>query len=172
MSVRQTNQFWAALLDFKYFLIFETFCNHAPRNKLRRSTNFIFFGPTDQKLWVLENFWRSLGRASMWWSQWGRVDHMCKNLWARDRKEGAEKVQESKTRAGAGSNQRSPTANRAPSSDCRLLVIPDQVTIDQFTVAQLATTGRSESRQPTIVGRATAARSRWQPIDARRPQPC
>jgi hypothetical protein len=42
------------------------------------STNFIFFGPTDQKLWVFEVFKRSLGRAGMCWSQPARVDHMCK----------------------------------------------------------------------------------------------
>jgi hypothetical protein len=33
------------------------------------STNFIIFGPTDQKLWVFEVFRRSLGRTGMGWSQ-------------------------------------------------------------------------------------------------------
>jgi hypothetical protein len=32
---------------------------------------------TDQKLWVFEDFGRSLGRVGMYWSQWERVDHMC-----------------------------------------------------------------------------------------------
>jgi hypothetical protein len=35
-----------------------------PWNKLRRSTNFIIFGPTDQKLSVFENLRRSMGRAA------------------------------------------------------------------------------------------------------------
>jgi hypothetical protein len=34
-----------------FFRFFETFCEHAPWNKLHGSTNFIIFGPTDQKLW-------------------------------------------------------------------------------------------------------------------------
>jgi hypothetical protein len=38
------------------FWIFETFCEDAPRNKLRGSTNFVFFGPIDQNLWVFEVF--------------------------------------------------------------------------------------------------------------------
>jgi hypothetical protein len=44
------------------------------------STNFIFFGPTDQELCVFEVFRRSLRRAGMCWSQPTRVDHMCKKL--------------------------------------------------------------------------------------------
>jgi hypothetical protein len=35
---------------------------------------------------MFENFRRSLGRASMCWSQLARVDHMCKNMWAGRRK--------------------------------------------------------------------------------------
>jgi hypothetical protein len=64
------NWIWAASFDtncFKRFL--ETFCEHTPCNKLCGSTNFIIFGPTYQKLWVFENFMRSLGRAGMRWSQ-------------------------------------------------------------------------------------------------------
>jgi hypothetical protein len=34
--------------------LFETFCEDAPRNKLRGNTNFVFFGPMDQKLWMFE----------------------------------------------------------------------------------------------------------------------
>jgi hypothetical protein len=64
------------------FRFFKTFCEHAPCNKLCGSTNFIIFGPMDQKLWMLENFRRSLGRVGMCWSQPTRVDHMCKNMWA------------------------------------------------------------------------------------------
>jgi hypothetical protein len=40
----------------------------------------LFFGPTDQKLWVYEVFRRSLGRAGMCWSQLARVDHMCQKV--------------------------------------------------------------------------------------------
>jgi hypothetical protein len=36
------------------FWIFETFCEDVPCNMLRESINFVFFGPTDQKLWVFE----------------------------------------------------------------------------------------------------------------------
>jgi hypothetical protein len=60
------------------FRFLKTFYECASRNKIRVSTNFVIFGPTDQKLWVFEVFRRSLGRAGMCCSQWGRVDHMCK----------------------------------------------------------------------------------------------
>jgi hypothetical protein len=76
------------------YLFFEMFCEHALLNKLHGRSNFIFFRPTDQKLWVFENFRRSLGRAGMCWSQWERVDYMCKILGARGRKEGTRRVQE------------------------------------------------------------------------------
>jgi hypothetical protein len=39
-----------------FFKKIETFCEGAPRNKLRGSINFVFFGLTDQKLWVFEVF--------------------------------------------------------------------------------------------------------------------
>jgi hypothetical protein len=35
-----------------------------------------FFGPTDQKLWMLEVLRRSMGRAGMCWSQPARVDYI------------------------------------------------------------------------------------------------
>jgi hypothetical protein len=65
------------------FIFFEFFYEHASRDKLCGSTNFIIFGPTDQKLWVFVIFRRSLGRAGMCWSQPARVDHMCKKRRAR-----------------------------------------------------------------------------------------
>jgi hypothetical protein len=34
-----------------------------------KKKKIVFFGPTDQKLWVLEVYRRSLGRAGMCWSQ-------------------------------------------------------------------------------------------------------
>jgi hypothetical protein len=42
------------------------------RNKLRVSTNFIIFGPMDQKLWVFE-FLEKFGRESDCLSQGERV---------------------------------------------------------------------------------------------------
>jgi hypothetical protein len=47
-----------------------------------RSTNFIIFGPTDQKLWMFEVLRRSMGRASMCWSQPARVDYISPKRWA------------------------------------------------------------------------------------------
>jgi hypothetical protein len=64
------------------FWFFETFCGHAPKNKLRGSTNFIIFGLTDQKLWVFENLRRSLNRVGMFWSQPTRVDYISPKRWA------------------------------------------------------------------------------------------
>jgi hypothetical protein len=70
MSVQWTNRFWAASLDLILLLdFFETFSEHAPRNKLRESTNFIIFGPTDEKLWRNEKFGRSMDMAGKCWSQ-------------------------------------------------------------------------------------------------------
>jgi hypothetical protein len=42
------------------------------------STNFIIFGPKDQKLWVFEIFGQGLARAGMCWSQPTRVDFLHK----------------------------------------------------------------------------------------------
>jgi hypothetical protein len=50
-------------------------------NKLHRSTNFIFFGPTDQKLWVFENLKRSMGMSSMCYSQPASVDYISPKWW-------------------------------------------------------------------------------------------
>jgi hypothetical protein len=61
-------------------IFFETFCKHASRNELCGSTNFIIFGPMDQKLWEFEFFWRSLAKAGISWSQLARVDHMYQKL--------------------------------------------------------------------------------------------
>jgi hypothetical protein len=56
-------------------------------NKHRRSTNFIIFGPTDQKLWVFENLRRSLGRVGMCCSQPVGVYHMCKKKGGQEEEE-------------------------------------------------------------------------------------
>jgi hypothetical protein len=42
----------------------------------------VFFGPTDQKLWVFEVLRRSMGRAGICWSQPARVDYICPKRWA------------------------------------------------------------------------------------------
>jgi hypothetical protein len=47
------------------FRFFETFCEDASHNKLRGKNKIVFFGPTDQKLWVFEVSKRSLGRVGM-----------------------------------------------------------------------------------------------------------
>jgi hypothetical protein len=63
--------------------------------KLRVSTNFIIFGPTDQKLWVFEVIGQGLVKAGMCWSQLARVDH----LWRAWKKSGGhgKKIQKKKT---------------------------------------------------------------------------
>jgi hypothetical protein len=53
---------WAASLDLIFFnRYFETHFEHVPRKKLHRSTNFIIFGSTVQKLWRNKFFKRGLG---------------------------------------------------------------------------------------------------------------
>jgi hypothetical protein len=42
----------------------------------------VFFGPTDQKLWMFEVLRRSMGRAGMCWSQPARVDYISPKRWA------------------------------------------------------------------------------------------
>jgi hypothetical protein len=42
----------------------------------------VFFGPTDQKLWMFEVLRRSMGRAGMCWSQSARVDYISPKRWA------------------------------------------------------------------------------------------
>ena len=76
----QTNFGECHLISF-YFQIFRIFCERSPQNKLHVSTNLIIFGPMDQKLWVFENFRRSLGKVGMCCSQQVRVDYMSKKRW-------------------------------------------------------------------------------------------
>jgi hypothetical protein len=71
MSIQRTNRFWAVSLDLILFLDFLKLFVY-----MHLGISF-----TDPKLWVLENFRRSLGRAGMCWSQPTRIDHMCKNMW-------------------------------------------------------------------------------------------
>jgi hypothetical protein len=68
----------------------------------------VFFGPTDQKLWVFEVSRRSLGRAGMYWSQSVRVDHLCKK-WKAGRKKKFKKN---------GNSPTSPGVNPRPADDC------------------------------------------------------
>jgi hypothetical protein len=42
----------------------------------------VFFGPTDQKLWMFEVLRRSIGRAGICWSQLARVDYISLKRWA------------------------------------------------------------------------------------------
>jgi hypothetical protein len=51
------------------FRFLKTFFEDAPRSKLCGSTKIVFFGHTDQKLWMFEVFRRSLGRVGMCWNQ-------------------------------------------------------------------------------------------------------
>jgi hypothetical protein len=89
------------------FIFFETFRADATYSKLRVKKKFIFFGPTDQKLWVFEVSRRSLGRAGMCWSQPARVDHLCKK-WRPGRK----KI--SKKKGTARQLRRQPAAGERP----------------------------------------------------------
>jgi hypothetical protein len=52
-AVVNAINFWVFKLLFS--------CKDATCHKLRGSTNFVFFGPIDQKLWVFEVFRPSLG---------------------------------------------------------------------------------------------------------------
>jgi hypothetical protein len=64
------------------FWFFETFHEHAPRNKLRGSTYFIIFGPTNQKLWGSKKIRRSMDKVGKCCSQPTRVDHISPKGWA------------------------------------------------------------------------------------------
>jgi hypothetical protein len=73
------------------FKFFETFCEDASRSELCVSTNFIIFGPMDQKLWVFEVFGQGLARAGMCWSQPTRVDYLHKKWRAGKKKDSTKK---------------------------------------------------------------------------------
>jgi hypothetical protein len=69
MFVRRTNWFWSMSLELTLFL---DFLKLSVEMRLAASfvgKKIVFFGPTDQKLWVFEVLRRSLGRAGMFWSQ-------------------------------------------------------------------------------------------------------
>jgi hypothetical protein len=68
------------------FRFFETFCEDASQNKLRMSANFMILGATVQKLWEFEVFRWTLGKAGMCWNQPARVDYLCKNWRAAQKK--------------------------------------------------------------------------------------
>jgi hypothetical protein len=63
------------------FRFFETFCVHASWNKLHGSTNFITFGPTNQKLCVWK-FEEKYGYGEQVLGQPPRVDHISPKRWA------------------------------------------------------------------------------------------
>jgi hypothetical protein len=69
MSVQRTNQFWSVSLEHTLFLDFlKLFVNMCLAASFTGKKN-AFFGPTDQKLWMLEVSRRSLGRAGTCCSQ-------------------------------------------------------------------------------------------------------
>jgi hypothetical protein len=47
-----------------------------------KGKKIVFFGSTDQKLWMFEVLRRSMGRAGMCWSQPARVDYISPKRWA------------------------------------------------------------------------------------------
>jgi hypothetical protein len=70
MSIRRTNRFWSVSLELTLFLGFlKLFVKKRLIVSFAGGEGIVFFGPTDQKLWVFEVIRRSLGRAGMCWSQ-------------------------------------------------------------------------------------------------------
>jgi hypothetical protein len=69
------RDFGQAIVNAIIFFIFETFCKDAPRHKLRGSINFVFFGHSDQKLWVFEVFrWSSGSQQTFYFfTFWGWI---------------------------------------------------------------------------------------------------
>jgi hypothetical protein len=99
MSVRQTNRFWSVSLEHTLFLDFlKLFVNMHLALRFGEK-KIVFFGPTDQKLWMFEVSRRSLGRAGMCWSQPARVDHLHKK-WRAGRKKKIKKNGNCPTGAG------------------------------------------------------------------------
>jgi hypothetical protein len=80
------TRFGQCHLTSNFLRFFKTFYAHALRNRLHGNTNFMIFEPTNQKLWMFENFRRSLDKAGMYWSQPAKIDHMCKNMWVGGRR--------------------------------------------------------------------------------------
>jgi hypothetical protein len=82
MSIRRTNRFWSVSLELTLFFDFlKLFV------KMHLAVSFggkkiVFFGPTDQKLWVFEVLRRSMYKAGMCWSQSARVDYITPKSWA------------------------------------------------------------------------------------------
>jgi hypothetical protein len=68
------------LLEHTLFLdLLKLFVNMRLALSFAGRKKIVFFGPTEQKLWVFEVSRRSLGRAGMCWSQPARVDHLHKS---------------------------------------------------------------------------------------------
>jgi hypothetical protein len=79
-------------LDLILFLdLLKLFVNMGLVKSFAGLKNFIFFRPTNKKLWVFEVSWRSLGRAGICWSQLRRVDKICSKNGARGRTGGETK---------------------------------------------------------------------------------
>jgi hypothetical protein len=69
MSVWRTNQFWSVSLELTLFLDFLKLFVKMHLAVSFAGKKIVFFGPTDQKLWMFEVLKRSMGRAGMCWSQ-------------------------------------------------------------------------------------------------------
>jgi hypothetical protein len=67
MSVRWTNRFWSVSLELILFLDFLNIFVKMHLAVCFAGKKFIFFGPTDQKLWTFEVLKRSMGMAGMCW---------------------------------------------------------------------------------------------------------
>jgi hypothetical protein len=65
LSLQGTNGSLDSVIWSRFsFRFFASFCEHTSWNKLCKSTNFIIFGPTDQKLWKTKNLGEVWSRAN------------------------------------------------------------------------------------------------------------
>jgi hypothetical protein len=101
MSIQWTNRFWSVSLEHTLFLDFlKLFVN------MRLAVSFAgrkkcIFWTYRSKVMDVWSFKEKSGRAGMYWSQWRRVDHMCKFLGAGGRRKGAGGIQKRRIRARA-----------------------------------------------------------------------
>jgi hypothetical protein len=63
MSVQQTNRFWSVSLELTLFLEFLKLFVKMCLTVSFAGKKIVFFGSTDQKLWMFEVLRRSMGRA-------------------------------------------------------------------------------------------------------------
>jgi hypothetical protein len=82
------------------------------------STNFIIFGPTDQKLWMFEVFGQGLAEAGMCWSHLARVDYLRKKWRSKEKRK--KKKKDCLHPVQASTCGRRPTAGRRLALERRL----------------------------------------------------